>query len=39
MTNQTITETGFYGTPEHQELVMKVMKSDLTVILRNGIAI
>ena len=30
MTNQTITETGFCGTPEHQELLMKVMKSDLT---------
>ena len=30
MTNQTITETGFYGTPEHQDLVMEVMKSEHT---------
>tara|TARA_B100001093_G_C26644910_1_gene934872 strand:- start:100 stop:369 length:270 start_codon:yes stop_codon:yes gene_type:complete len=34
MTNETKTtspnETGFYGTPEHQDLVMKVMDSSHT---------
>ena len=36
MTNETKTtspnETGFYGTPEHQDLVMKVMHSHYTFI-------